>query len=68
MDECAALSGGMHVTGTGGAGDAPLMVHLSHRGAGDRFFRNALHTLEVGPCTQFFFPAELPLNFGLTSA
>ena len=30
--------------------DDPLIVHLSHKGAGDRFFRTALHALEVNTC------------------
>ena len=32
------------------SGMMPLMVHLSHKGAGDRFFRNALHALEIDTC------------------
>lgn len=30
----------------------PLMVHLSHRGAGDAFFRDVLHDLETRTCAS----------------
>jgi hypothetical protein len=52
-------------TGTGDVSGMPLMVHLSHKGAGDRFFRNTLHVLEADTCGA---PKRLPASTAILNA